>query len=115
MKKLLLVFALLASLQVEARNPGWHLETVMGYKIDRSGIEFQVFDGGCTRTEDFFLRLEKDKSGGVLLSLYRKNLDRCKAFFPYGRTVRFNYEAIGIRKNQAFKIDNPVNPGFIPN
>lgn len=113
MKKLGLILAMFVALQVEARVPGWHLETVMGYMIDRNGIAFQVYDGGCTNLEDFYLRVETDNSGQALLSLYRKNIDPCKAFFPYGRAIRFDYNAIGISKNQAFKISNPINPGFI--
>lgn len=113
MKNLILTIGMMVSMQLEAANPDWHLETVIGYMIDRNGIVFQVYNGGCTEPEDFYLRVEKSRSNEARISLYRKNFDPCKAFFPYGRTVRFDYNTIGINKNDAFKITNPINPGFI--
>ncbi len=113
MKNLSLMIAILLSLKVEARVTDWHLETIKGYMIEPDGISFQVYDGGCTRTEDFHIHVEKNKFGEASLLLYRKNMDPCKGFFPYGRVIRFDFNAIDISKNQAFKIDNPINPGFI--
>lgn len=112
MKKFILIIGMLTSMQLQAKPVGWHLEVVMGYLIDRSGISFQVFDGGCTQSEDFYLKVDKS-SKEARLSLYRKNFDFCKAFFPYGRMINFQYNEIGINKNEAFKILNPINPGFI--
>jgi len=113
MKKLILASALLISMQLQAKPVGWHLEVVMGYMIDRAGISFQVYDGGCTQPEDFYLKIDKSSGKETRLALYRKGIDFCKAFFPYGRMIKYEYNAIGISKNEAFKITNPINPGFI--
>lgn len=113
MKQLILILMFLVSTEVKARDFEKHLETIIGYSIDQNGIVFQVYDGGCTRAEDFDIQVEKSTGKKTDITLYRHKFDPCKAFFPYGRKIRFSFDAMGINKNEAFKIRNPINPGFI--
>ena len=114
MKKLILAFGFIVVVGLQAKAVASYVETVIGYKADGSGIVFQVYNGGCTQKDEFFVEVKRDNSHESNVTLYRKKLDRCKAFFPYGLKIEFSYESLGIRRNEVFKISNPINPGFMP-
>lgn len=87
------------------------LETLYGDFIDETGINIQVFSGGCTDKESFVFR--KEYSRGVEhIYFYRIKPDLCKAFFKYGKFVNFTYKDLGLKKFDRFRIGNPrINPG----
>lgn len=113
MKKLLLAFVMFISVQLNASVFDWHLETIIGYTIERNGIVFQVYDGGCTQPKDFSVIVEKNNSDVTYVTLFRKKEDPCEVFLPYGQKVKFSFNKMGISKNEAFEIRNPINPGFV--
>jgi hypothetical protein len=112
-KKFIVVMCMLVSGRLNAYQTDWHIETVLGYVIDRSVIVFQVYDGGCTQSEDFSVQVDRKNSIKARVTLFRIKADYCKAFFPYGRMMKFSYKEIGIKRNESFVITNPINPGFV--
>jgi hypothetical protein len=111
--KIIKILIMVFSVAVNAKPKEDHLETVMAYQVGQGGIEFRVYDGGCTAPEDFELRVERKEYSTAFVSLYRKRFDFCKAFFPMGHLIRYGYDEIGLKRNEPFIIVNPINPGFI--
>lgn len=112
MKNIFMAVCFMFSQFAVANTSEDHLETIIGYVYDQDGIVFQVFNGGCTSNEDFYVQVDTSRWSESLVSLYRKRFDKCKAFFPYGKLIKVTYEEMGIDKNQSFRVVNPLNPGY---
>lgn len=107
MKRLLLtVMALLTFNLAHADTP----EKLMGFKMDPTGIEFQVFTGGCTSKNSF--RLGLAESMPIQMTLVRVKPDFCEAFIPYGTTVKYTWEELGFGSGTAFVLKNPLLDPF---
>lgn len=112
MKRIVFILAFWAILV-----PGGHMaqeqeagtvEELFGLQVGPEGITFQVFSGGCTSIEDF--RIERFASNPVQLLLVRIEPDLCEAYIPYGTTIRYSYESLGLDNGQRFRVLNPIAP-----
>jgi hypothetical protein len=84
------------------------VEPVLGLQVGPEGITFQVYSGGCTEREHF--RVERFGSDPVQLLLIRMTPDTCEAYIPYGTTVRYSYESLGLENDRRFIVLNPMSP-----
>lgn len=82
-------------------------EALLGLTVDEGGISFQVFSGGCTHKEDFQVQFLGNTRNNAL-NLVRMRPDFCKALVPYGTTIKFTYEELGLKKGAEFKVVNPL-------
>ena len=87
------------------------VEHLLGLQVDAEGVVFQVFSSGCTAKEDFRIeRFQRHQSNTFQLILIREKQDPCDAVLPYGRTIRYSYEDLGLENGQIFFILNPTAP-----
>jgi len=112
MKPIIFILALVALL-VPSGNLAQEPETgtveeLLGLQVGADGVTFQVFSGGCTTIEDF--RIERFASDPIQLLLVRVVPDLCEAYLPYGTTIRYSYESLGLDNGQRFRVLNPMAP-----
>ena len=81
-------------------------ETIMGYSVDREGIEYQVSSGGCTSKDDFTFRMLETHP--MQLQLIRVNYDGCEAFLPFGTKIKFTWAELGLKNGTQFYMANPT-------
>lgn len=104
MKFILSAAIWLLAINAKASGP----ETLMGYVHDEQGITVQVFSGGCTRKEDFYVQKEIVKNR-IVLTFFRKFPDTCLALIRYGEKITFSYGELDLGFQPRFKIKNPVD------
>lgn len=107
----LLAFLLLvpaAALSADAAQDTGVVEHLYGMQVGPEGVTFQVFSGGCTTKEHF--RIERFTADPVQLLLIRVVPDLCEAFRPYGTTLTYSYESLGLENGQRFIVLNPQSP-----
>lgn len=112
MKQIIFILTLVALL-VPSGNLAQEPETgtveeLFGLQVGPEGVTFQVFSGGCTTIEDF--RIERFASDPIQLLLVRVVPDLCEAYLPYGTTIRYSYESLGLDTGQRFRVLNPMAP-----
>ena len=84
-------------------------ETLKGFQVGPEGLTFQVSSGGCTSKDDF--EIVSRETFPVMIELARPNQDFCEAFLPYGTTVSFSWEELGLRQGDQFTLTNELqNP-----
>jgi len=88
------------------RSPKW-LEPVLAFRATGTQLVFRVFSGGCTETEHFHLDVRRRNSNAEV-TLTRLVPDNCKGDFPDGAEIRFSYAKIGLERNDAIRLCNPV-------
>lgn len=84
------------------------VEQLYGMQVGPEGVMFQVFSGGCTTKEHF--RIERFTADPVQILLIRVVPDLCEAFRPYGTTLTYSYESLGLENGQRFIVLNPKSP-----
>jgi hypothetical protein len=109
---LALFAVLVAGAMAKADEPNWHQVRLLGFKTGPGGIAFQVPTGGCLKKTDFAARALRDGSGPVYLQLLSARVDNCRGAFPYGTTIRFSYDEMGIQVGESFVI---LNEGGVVN
>lgn len=82
------------------------LEPLLGLQVERDGIEFTVFSGGCTSKEDFLIYTME--SNPIQLELVRNHHDFCEAFIPGGHKIKFSWSELGLINESTFTIRNPI-------
>lgn len=110
---LMLVVAILISSQVFAKSMRFQMdspqvESIFKYTIDKDGVTFQVYSGGCTcrKSFDFIKNFSADQND-VYLTLVRVSPDHCKANLPEGTVVWYSFEDLGIDSERNLHIENP--------
>src|SRR5258708_3897974 len=83
-------------------------EPILGLTTNLEGITFQVFSGGCSRKVDF--QLVQKGASPVQVTLQRNHVDACEAFVPYGTTVKFTWQELGLPNGTMLTIVNPIAP-----
>lgn len=101
-----LIIAMAISLFTLNGNAELMLDSIYGDFYNESGVNIQVFSGGCTNKDSFAVQKEFSK-GVYLIYFYRVKPDLCKAYFKYGQVVNFSYEDLGLQSNDRFKVMNP--------
>lgn len=90
-------------------NP--QVESIFKYTIDKDGIAFQVYSGGCTCKKSFnFIKNISPDGKDVHLTLIRVSPDYCKANIPEGTVVWYSFEELGINSENNLYIENPSTP-----
>lgn len=106
MKKFLLIFVSLICFQQTASAQSQE-EKILGYQPSDNGLIFHVTSGGCTKPEDFSVRLNSNQQSGVIeLRLVRETPDPCHSFIPTGVRIQMTYAQMGLTSNEAFEIKN---------
>lgn len=80
------------------------LETLYGFSIDPSGINFIVISNGCTKAEDFHMQTSSTPEG-YDVSIFRKKPDRCRRV-PMLKQITIPLDQS--RKNDHFRILNSI-------
>ena len=80
-------------------------EQIYGVEMTEKGPVFQVYSGGCTDKDDF--DVEVLHTNPVLLRLLRLTPDYCKAYYPYGIKINFNFDELGLAPFSYFTVVNP--------
>ncbi len=83
-----------------------NLEPLMGHFTTQGGVQIQVYSGGCTWKKHFEVTQEMNE-GKIRLSFYRKAVDPCRAYIPYGEILTFSFEELGLKAGDVFEIANP--------
>ncbi len=81
-------------------------ESLMGLRIRRNAIVFQVSSSGCTTKDDF--KVDMLESYPVQLRLIRLNEDPCDAYEPLGTRIRFTYKELGVQRGERIHVVNPL-------
>ena len=81
-------------------------EPILGYTTDFEGITFQVSSGGCTSAQSFRPVLRETSPAQLVLN--RVKPDFCEAYFPYGTTVKFTWQQLGLRQGSKVVVGNLV-------
>ena len=111
MKRFALTLALLAlmipsmNLARQVAPQGGTIEKVLGIQVDPEGVTFQVYSGGCTDSESFMVRTYGNDP--VRLLLVRFVPDPCEALVPYGTTVHYTWDKLGLENGDSFIVRNP--------
>ncbi len=79
-------------------------ESIFGQLPDHSGLQFQVYSGGCSNKSDFEVRILESEP--LQLELIRLNPDYCRAYLPYGVKIKFTWNEIGISAGEKFTVKN---------
>ena len=108
MKSSLLLAIVVFSLTSFAQESEPKIEPLLGYVNNSEGLTFQVFSGGCTGKDSFYIQFENQDNNQLAIALYRKTPDYCRAYYPYGKLIYFSYEELGIKTDQRFKISNQI-------
>jgi hypothetical protein len=82
-------------------------EKILGYNYDDSGIELQVFSGGCTDKTSFQI-VRRDLNQILTFGFKRISYDGCLALIPYGVKVKYSYAEMGVSPFQQFKVLNSI-------
>lgn len=83
------------------------VEPLMGYMITEEGIHIQVQTGGCTEKASFDVQTE-NVAGRKAFAFRRMDVDPCLAMLPYGRTITYTFDELGLREGDIVQILNPV-------
>lgn len=102
MNKLIIVLSMIFVSSAYASE----VESIKGFKVDGTGITFQVSSGGCTRKEDFSL-IQKG-SAPIQLTLQRNRFDGCEAYFPFGTEIKFTWQELDGADGLEYIITNPL-------
>ena len=88
-------------------NPA-RAEAIYGATFDDRGLTLRVSSNGCTRKEDFAVRVRRE--GRVkTVSAVRIREDRCRAFMRSGVNLTWSLAELGIRKGEDVRLLNPLN------
>jgi hypothetical protein len=102
---LILLFTL-AYLSIAQANEPLEAEPLLGLQVDEQGVLLQVASNGCTQKDSFSLSLAE--STPMQIQLLRQQPDYCKAFLPYGISIRFTYAELNLQAGDQFSIANPL-------
>lgn len=92
-----------------SQNP--QVESIFKYTIDKNGISFKVYTGGCTCKKSFdFIKNTSTDGKDTHLTLVRVFPDHCKANVPGGTIVWFSFEELGVNPESILHIENPSAP-----
>lgn len=97
-----------AALSTDVAQDAGVVEQLYGLQVGPEGITFQVFSGGCTTKENF--RIQRFTADPIQILLIRVVPDLCEAFRPYGTTLTYSYESLGLENGQSFIVLNPLSP-----
>lgn len=86
--------------------PSDNAESLLGVTTNAEGITYQVASSGCTSKDNF--ELLQRETYPVQLVLVRTQADLCRAFFPYGTTVTYTWEELGLSAGAQAIISNPL-------
>lgn len=84
------------------------VEEILGIRVQRNGIIFQVTSNGCTHKEDFEVVVFEDAI--LRIALIRTRPDSCRQFVPLGRKLRFSHAEMGFEPGEEFVVINPRAP-----
>lgn len=89
------------------------VEEILGIRVERHDVVFQVASSGCTREEDFEVAVFE---GGPVLqvALIRTRPDSCRRFKPLGTKLRFSHAEMGLEPGEEFVVINPRAPVAVP-
>ncbi|PIS11767.1 MAG: hypothetical protein COT73_02195 [Bdellovibrio sp. CG10_big_fil_rev_8_21_14_0_10_47_8] len=98
---------LLSASFVMAAPQAPHIEKILGVSVDEQGVHLQVMSGGCTN-KDSFQALVRRQRGVIELSFERINSDECLAHLPFGETLNYSYQDLGLQLGDIIRIKNSV-------
>ena len=87
-----------------------HAETLKGFLVNGEGLTFQVESGGCTSKDDFELR--QLETFPVQLELVRVNPDFCEAYLPYGTSLTYSWDELGMQDGSEFILRNELQSSY---
>ncbi len=91
------------------------LEVLKGYSWSEAGLTVHVYSGGCTEKEDFEVvssfSLPEYQQGTPTIEIRRIEGDFCRAWLPYGTTITFSLEELGLNEENGYKfrLANPLS------
>jgi hypothetical protein len=80
-------------------------QPIFGYLIDPDALVVSVDSGGCTTLDQFQPWIEPTDPPTIHLT--RTIDDQCEADLPWGQTLRFTWEQLGVTASSA-RLANPV-------
>jgi len=87
-------------------------EVLKGFLSDHQTVTFQVKSNGCTNKDNFELSILE--SHPAIVELVRTKDDWCRTHLPYGTTVEYTYQEIGLNYPNSFYIINKIETGLLP-
>jgi hypothetical protein len=91
----------------EASKDDPTVEAVVGYRVDSTGVSFQLNSGGCTLPTDFSAVVEFSGTHVAHVTLLRLQPDSCHPFIPTAFETHFTFEQLGISRTTSFVLTNP--------
>lgn len=89
------------------------VEEILGIRIRRDHVVFQVTSSGCTGKRDFDVAVF---GGGdvVQVALIRTRPDACQHPKALGKKLRFSHAELGLEPGEEFVVINPRAPVVVP-
>lgn len=84
-------------------------EPIFGESVSANGIQVQFQSGGCTGRGSFHV-LRRNIDGVIHLTFERVLPDLCLADFPYGISVLYPFDELGLARGDSFVVTNPMQP-----